>query len=151
MLKIQASNGYALRIMQYLIRRHPDMANANKMAEELELSYLYMLQILRLLRTAGLVESEQGRYGGYRLARPANEISVLDVYHAIEEKLILYEPQASGRNQMDERPIREYFGSMEKMIVGSMRETKLSMLFGTAAERNGHAPVKAAKAVRLAK
>ncbi len=44
----------------------------------------YLEQIIPLLRKAGLVESARGARGGYRLAKPPEEISVGDVLRALE-------------------------------------------------------------------
>lgn len=54
-------------------------------AERQNLSVAYLEQIFLKLRRAGLVDSERGRAGGYRLARPASEIMVADVMYAVEE------------------------------------------------------------------
>ena len=54
-------------------------------ADRQNLSVAYLEQIFLKLRRAGLVESERGRAGGYRLARVASEIMVADVMHAVEE------------------------------------------------------------------
>src|SRR5436189_5261088 len=51
-------------------------------AEILPLSYLEHL--VAKLRDAGLVSSVRGAHGGYRLARPAEEIAMLDVVQALE-------------------------------------------------------------------
>src|SRR5436309_8289932 len=51
-------------------------------AEGLPLAYLEHL--VQRLRRAGLVESRRGAYGGYSLARPAAEISMAEVVHALE-------------------------------------------------------------------
>jgi Rrf2 family protein len=44
----------------------------------------YLAKHLQALSRAGVVESVPGPRGGYRLARPADEISVLDVVEAID-------------------------------------------------------------------
>lgn len=44
----------------------------------------YVEQILLRLRRAGVISSTRGARGGYRLARPAAEISLRDVIHASE-------------------------------------------------------------------
>jgi Rrf2 family protein len=44
----------------------------------------YLLKHLQALTRAGLLESVPGPKGGYRLARPAAEVTVLDVVEAIE-------------------------------------------------------------------
>ncbi|WP_134768532.1 Rrf2 family transcriptional regulator [Nocardioides sp. 1609] len=49
----------------------------------LDLSPTYLAKQLQLLARAGLLTSAQGRSGGYRLARPATGISVLDVVQAV--------------------------------------------------------------------
>jgi Rrf2 family cysteine metabolism transcriptional repressor len=51
-------------------------------AENLPLSYLEHL--VAKLRKADLVISQRGAHGGYRLARPASEIEMLDVVQALE-------------------------------------------------------------------
>lgn len=44
----------------------------------------FLEQLFAVLRRAGLVMSQRGVKGGYRLARPASEISVLDVVEALD-------------------------------------------------------------------
>jgi Rrf2 family protein len=44
----------------------------------------YLAKSLQALTRAGIVESTTGRLGGYRLGRPATDISLLDVVQAIE-------------------------------------------------------------------
>ena len=51
-------------------------------SESLPLSYLEHL--VAKLREAGLVSSVRGAHGGYRLARPASEIQMLEVVQALE-------------------------------------------------------------------
>jgi Rrf2 family iron-sulfur cluster assembly transcriptional regulator len=54
-------------------------------SERQQLSIAYLEQIFIKLRRAGLVDSERGRAGGYRLARSAAEIRVADIMRAVEE------------------------------------------------------------------
>ncbi len=55
-------------------------------AERQHLSVAYLEQIFLKLRRAGLVESERGRAGGYRLVRDPAEVMVSDVMAAVEEE-----------------------------------------------------------------
>jgi Rrf2 family protein len=57
---------------------------ANALAEFHELAPAYMAKHMQALARAGVVESVRGPKGGYRLARPASDISLLDVVEAIE-------------------------------------------------------------------
>ncbi len=82
---------YGVRLMVELGRRTdtPDPGSAAPVsltavadAEALPLSYLEHL--VAKLRQAGLVSSVRGAHGGYRLAKPAAEIAMLDVVQALE-------------------------------------------------------------------
>ncbi len=82
---------YGVRLMVELGRRasdeEPGMAEPVALAtlaeaEDLPLSYLEHL--VAKLRHAGLVGSVRGAHGGYRLGRPATEITMLDVVEALE-------------------------------------------------------------------
>ena len=81
---------YGVRLMVELGRRTDgDVADAMPVsltavaeAENLPLSYLEHL--VAKLRQAGLVTSVRGAHGGYRLAKPAHEIAMLDVVQALE-------------------------------------------------------------------
>jgi Rrf2 family protein len=82
---------YGVRLMVELGRRAGDHASADAdpvalgavaEAETLPLSYLEHL--VARLREAGLVRSVRGAHGGYRLAKPADQIAMLDVVEALE-------------------------------------------------------------------
>jgi len=51
------------------------------------LSLAYLEQLFGPLRRAGLVASARGPGGGYRLARPADQISISDIVDAVDEPL----------------------------------------------------------------
>jgi Rrf2 family transcriptional regulator, cysteine metabolism repressor len=82
---------YGVRLMVELGRRAGDVApdeaepvalGAVAEAETLPLSYLEHL--VAKLRQAGLVTSVRGAHGGYRLAKAADEIAMIDVVEALE-------------------------------------------------------------------
>jgi len=56
----------------------------SQIAAEEGIPAAFLERILRRLRGAGLVSARRGARGGYRLARPAGEISVADVVTALE-------------------------------------------------------------------
>lgn len=57
-----------------------------KLAEFFELPEHYLAKIMQQLSLADLVISTRGAQGGYRLSKPAKEISVLDIVQAIDGK-----------------------------------------------------------------
>lgn len=96
---------YGVRLMVELGRRSdategeaPVALAAVAEAELLPLSYLEHL--VAKLRQAGLVTSVRGAHGGYRLARPAAEISMRDVVEALEGPIApmeCFHPDREGR------------------------------------------------------
>jgi Rrf2 family iron-sulfur cluster assembly transcriptional regulator len=85
-VELNAKGRYAVMAMADLARNGAGGAIAlSGIAERQKISPAYLEQIFLKLRRAGLVESERGRSGGYRLARPAAAIAVGDVMIAAEE------------------------------------------------------------------
>jgi Rrf2 family protein len=58
----------------------------SSIADRQHLSLAYLEQLFFRMRQAGLVDSVRGRAGGYRLCRPASEISIADVMASVEEE-----------------------------------------------------------------
>src|SRR5438105_9523888 len=76
---------YGVRLLVELGRQseaRPVSLKAIAEAEGLPLAYLE--RIVALLKKAGLVESQRGAHGGYRLARPAEEITMDEAVLALE-------------------------------------------------------------------
>ncbi|MES2659315.1 MAG: Rrf2 family transcriptional regulator [Verrucomicrobiota bacterium] len=61
------------------------LAGSAEIAESRQLSRQLVAKILTLLSSAGLVEGKSGPAGGYQLARPAAEITLLDVVKVFED------------------------------------------------------------------
>ncbi len=60
------------------------LLSVRRIAEEMAIPVRFLPQVMSDLVAAGLVEATTGRAGGYRLARPADAISLLDVVEAVE-------------------------------------------------------------------
>lgn len=78
---------------RYAVMAMADLAKFDKVgavplsaiAERQHISIAYLEQIFLKLRRAGLVDSARGRTGGYRLGRPAGEITISEIMGAAEE------------------------------------------------------------------
>jgi Rrf2 family protein len=76
---------YGVRLMVELGRQEGESPVAlATVAESERLPLSYLEHLVARLRKAGLVESQRGAHGGYRLARPAGEIQMLEVVEALE-------------------------------------------------------------------
>ncbi len=77
---------YALRAVVYLAeaRRKGENVSAARVAERAGLPQNYLSKVLYALVQAGVVDSTRGPHGGFRLVRPASEVTVADVLEPFE-------------------------------------------------------------------
>lgn len=84
-LQISRKIDYALRAMIHLAGLPADrIASLQDLSVTLHLPREFLAKILKVLAGRGLVRSARGAHGGYQLARPAREISFLEVIEAVE-------------------------------------------------------------------
>lgn len=86
MLKISRLADYAVRIL-YLLADHTDgWLSATEVANSTHLKLPTTTKVMKLLHEAGILKSERGVNGGYQLAKPAEEIGMVQVISAIDGK-----------------------------------------------------------------
>ena len=84
-MKISTKGLYAVRFMLNLAEHGGDkLVSLKEVSEAESVSKKYLEQIVPNLVSAQLVKSVRGAAGGYRLARPASDITVLDVLAVTE-------------------------------------------------------------------
>lgn len=87
-MRLTAKSEYGLVAMIDLAASGQDEpVSARVLAERRSIPQPYLEQLFALLRRAELVKAIRGARGGFVLARPADEISVLDVVEALEGPL----------------------------------------------------------------
>jgi Rrf2 family protein len=84
---ISAKVDYAVRALVALAAAGGGPVAGATLAKEQDLPAKFLEGILAELRRSGIVGSQRGAEGGYRLARPAAQISVADVIRAIDGPL----------------------------------------------------------------
>lgn len=77
----------AVRAMAELAASDGTEHKAEAIATSQDISLKYLLDILRDLKRASLVRSKRGPDGGFVLARPATEISLADIFRAVDGPL----------------------------------------------------------------
>ncbi|MBI3451851.1 MAG: Rrf2 family transcriptional regulator [Rhodospirillales bacterium] len=83
---------YGLHCLLYLVDPPPGGPPSSRDVAEFQgVSLSYVAKLFTALEKAGVVAAAEGIGGGYRLARPATEITVLDVVDAIEGEKPLFE------------------------------------------------------------
>ena len=85
-MKLTTKGRYAVTAMLDLaLHDGKGPINLADIARRQEISLAYLEQLFAKLRRNSLVDSSRGPGGGYRLKRPADEISVRDVINAVDE------------------------------------------------------------------
>lgn len=75
---------HGIYVLCYLSREgEKNVVSASRAAEEMQVPPEQAAKVLQVLQNIGLVDAIRGRSGGYRLAKPLNEISVLEVVDAL--------------------------------------------------------------------
>ena len=130
-LELSSEGRYALRALLYLAWIG-ERVTAEKISAEAHIPRRLLARILARLSHAGLVESEQGRGGGSRLAQPATEITLREAVEAVEGPFAvtrcIVENRACGEGapcplheawEEGQRAILEYLGtqSLEEFLV----------------------------------
>jgi Rrf2 family protein len=87
-VRVSAKTDYAIRAAVELAAAPDDKpVKGERIATAQAIPLRFLENILMQLRHAGLVDSRRGADGGYRLARPAAEVTLADVIRAIDGPL----------------------------------------------------------------
>jgi len=82
-MTISLTAEYALRAIVWLARDPDAPLGTPQIARATHVPAGYLSRVLQALARAGLVESNPGRSGGFRLMRSPRDVSVLDVVNAV--------------------------------------------------------------------
>lgn len=91
MLRLSKLTDYGMVVMAALADAEDDTRNAADLATATGVALPTVRKLLKRLNRGGLVNSARGARGGYRLARPAEDISIADVIAALEGPVSLTE------------------------------------------------------------
>ena len=68
-------------------QKHELAVSLSDIAKRQEISISYLEQLFSMLRKKGLVVSTRGASGGYHIAKPINEISIMTIISAVDESV----------------------------------------------------------------
>ena len=90
-MKLTHYSDLGLRMLMYLAMRYENSATIQEVSARFDVSKNHMVKISHHLTLSGLIESTRGRYGGVRLARPPEDITVEEAFFATEDNFDLVE------------------------------------------------------------
>jgi Rrf2 family protein len=137
-VRVSAKTDYAIRAALELAAAEDEKpVKGERIATAQAIPLRFLENILMQLRHAGLVESRRGAEGGYRLARPAAEVTLADVIRAIDGPLAGVSgarPETLGFTGVAE-PMREVWIAVRAALRGVLeRVTLADVVSGTLPE-----------------
>jgi Rrf2 family protein len=123
---------YGIRAALYLASLEPEKAYIpiRQISEYLQLSFHFLTKIFQILTNHDIVISYRGPNGGVSLAKPANEIKLIDVILAIEGEefftgCVLALPSC---NEEEPCPLHKYWSATRDSLKSIFEETTLAEL-----------------------
>ena len=126
LLRISDAASLGLHAMAMLAASDGELVSTEDMATRVNASKHHLSKVMQTLSHAALVNAIRGPKGGFSLARPADEIRLLEIYEAIEGHIriggcLLGEP-ACGRNTCI---LGTLLGSVHKQFMDYFSNTTL--------------------------
>jgi Rrf2 family nitric oxide-sensitive transcriptional repressor len=120
--------------------RSGELLTVREISQRLSASRSHLAKVMQRLAAKGLVESYRGRKGGFRLARPASRIALMDLVEAVDDSLptggcLLGEPVCRSGSCLLSDLVDEVGGR----IVDSLSQATLMELVCSQKERAGKA------------
>jgi Rrf2 family protein len=123
-----------------LLAAEPDVLQTSEdVARKLNTNPVVIRRVFSLLQQAELVESQKGPSGGSRLARPAKEISLADIYRALSPGDVFHASSVQG-NQSGKlsQTLNQVFKDAQKALEKELAQTSLNQLVKKAAKKDKH-------------
>ena len=129
-MKLSRTACYAIHAVVYMASQGPDqIVIGHRAAKVLSIPEGFLLRILVALSRSRILWSVKGPNGGYRLGRPAKEISLLDVVEAVEGPLrgvVLFTP-GDAASAVD-RKLEEVFEKATETVRKQLQKVRISDL-----------------------
>ena len=131
-LKLSEATSLALHTMTFLSAEPEKTTTTNEIARKLSISEAHLAKVLQRLSKAGLVVSNRGPKGGFRLGKDPRNITLREVYEVMEGRMkrkdCLYnERMCNGNGCM----FHGLIGSVTKMFEEYLGKTSISDVTGT--------------------
>jgi len=130
-MQITRQADYALRAVLYLARSDPQARIATaEIAREEHIPATFLAKIVSQLSAIGVLQAMRGARGGVRLAKPASEITLLEIVEAIDGPITLNEcvTDADACSLTDTCPLRPVWCEAHALLVNKLRQTTFDQL-----------------------
>ncbi|MBB5207276.1 SUF system Fe-S cluster assembly regulator [Chiayiivirga flava] len=134
MLRVTRLTDYATLLLTVLAARPQDVLSASQLAEQTRLELTTVSKVLKPLAQVGLIDGLRGVNGGYRLAREASDIRLIDIVEAMEGPIEMTE--CSGEHsRCEQQPhcgLTPHWRRVNDVIADALRDVTLAQLLAPA-------------------
>jgi Rrf2 family cysteine metabolism transcriptional repressor len=124
------------------LRERQGRVQVREISESQGIPEEYLEQLMMPLKRAGLVRSQRGVRGGYTLARPASQITVLEILEALEGPILDAEPtDAALRERAQTSGVTEVWERLRQAMEGTLRAITLAQVCAWERERRTKQPL----------
>lgn len=130
-MQITRQADYAVRAVLYLSGLHNGKrAPTSQIAKEQHIPPSFLAKIVSQLSVAGVVQTSRGARGGVSLARPSEDINLLEVIEAIDGPILLNECVYNSKACVfgDECPVQEVWCDAQSKLVAQLESTDFGAL-----------------------
>lgn len=125
-MRISKKTEYAVHSVLYITFFKDRTVLLDELAAQ-GISREYLAKVMRLLTKSGILKSSVGVNGGYVLARPADEITLEDIFNAVEGDAFYKCESRSRKCGLAGRcGLTEAFNTARGMFLGELRKCKIS-------------------------
>ena len=135
MLKISKSVEYSIfALKQIYNNRGSSLLTAKDIAEKENIPNEMLAKLLQKLKKKGILESVQGKFGGYRYAINPSQLTLYSIVEAIELEVQITDclcENATEKNceKIEDCTLRNPFSKLQSEIILLMKNLKLDHLF----------------------
>lgn len=124
-MRLTRQTNYAFRALMYCAANDTTLSRVSTIAKAYGISEAFLFKIVVPLSDAGLLQTIRGRNGGVRLAKPASQITLLDVVRVTEDGFVMaecFETDDANCPLIDHcalnRALREALGAFMEVLLG---------------------------------
>ena len=108
-MQLKISTDYAIKTILYLAKRG-EVITSGEIARDMKIPGKYLINLCASLRKGGLLQTHQGKNGGYSLAKDPNKIRIYDILSSVEDSI-----------KIDRNP-EDFFNEEEDIVLYQLKK-----------------------------
>lgn len=128
-MKFSTKTRYGIRAMQEIAQNSSDIKGIfqKDIAKKQNMSVKYLDHIIHSLKAAGLIINVRGKKSGYKLTRPAKDITMLDIHNAFEPGICVIDclSDAVKCSKDNKCAAKGFWGGLNDIVMNYFQSTTL--------------------------